>query len=78
MCLPSVSDLEYSHVTVTSTYYFLTDILGLTFYFCMCTHLHVCVLVACGCVCGVCACSDCGGQKGALDLQELELWMVKG
>lgn len=59
MCLPSVFDLEYSRVTDTSTCYFLTDILWLTFYFCVCMHLqHVCVLVASGCVCGarVCMC----------------------
>lgn len=56
MCLPSVFDLDYSRVTDTSTYYFLTDILWLTFYFCVCMHLHVCVLVASGCVCDVCVC----------------------
>ena len=44
----------------------------------LCVHAlaRVCVCCEWVYVCGVHACSDCGGQKRALDLLELEFWMI--
>lgn len=76
MCLSSASDVEYSHVTTVSTYYFFTDILKVYFLFlCVLVLTCVCVCVVIVCVCVVSVCSACGCQKTALDLLELELCM---
>lgn len=77
MCLSSASDVEYSHVTTVSTYYFFTDILKVYFLFlCVLVLTCVCVCVVIVCVCVISVCSACGCQKTALDLLELELLVV--